>query len=78
MAANVNETEAKYDGPTGQPCLAWTTCRRSLAPPGQTRNNLRPSTTTPDDLRLKSLDPMARRDEPDAVHQIRVTTRRGR
>lgn len=26
--------------------------------------------------RLKSLDPMARRDEPDAVHQMRVATRR--
>src|SRR5215468_6386304 len=26
--------------------------------------------------RLKSLDPMVRRDEPDAVHQMRVATRR--
>ncbi len=26
--------------------------------------------------RLKSLDPLARRDEPDAVHQMRVATRR--
>lgn len=74
MTVSVNETEAKPE----------------RAPVGQPPELVRPAPLTPSSPagqvvlaylrahaeRLKSLDPLVRRDEPDAVHQMRVTSRR--
>jgi CHAD domain-containing protein len=74
MAPKGNETEAKYDapanlalpGPASEPPLT------PSAPASQVvLAYLRAQTG-----KLTSLDPMVRRDEPDSVHQMRVTTRR--
>src|SRR5215471_1509203 len=67
MATNTTETRLTYDMPAGG---------------GQ---RLKPSSPASDVVlayltkhaqALRALDPRVRRDEPDAVHQMRVTTRR--
>jgi CHAD domain-containing protein len=58
------ETEHKYEAAPGR------------LTPGSPAGEVVLSYLTAQVARLKSLDPAVRRDEPDSVHQMRVTTRR--
>src|SRR6516165_6975006 len=84
MAVNVNGTRIS----PGAPAAAALTLDRALARhvPGPA-SRLPVTSSAPAGLvilaylrthteTMKSLDPMVRRDEPDAVHQMRVATRR--
>jgi len=84
MAVNVNGTKISHDAPAAAALTLDRPLERHVpGPPSQppltssspaglvTLAYLRTHTE-----RLKSLDPMVRRDEPDAVHQMRVATRR--
>ena len=84
MAVNVNGTKISHDAPAAAALTPDRPLERRVPRPAS-----RPPLTASAPAGLvilaylrthtevmKSLDPMVRRDEPDAVHQMRVTTRR--
>jgi len=84
MAVNVNGTKISHDAPAAAVLTLDRPLERHVPGPAS-----RPPLTSSSPAGLvilaylrthtevmKSLDPMVRRDEPDAVHQMRVTTRR--
>jgi CHAD domain-containing protein len=84
MAVNVNGTKIGYGAPVAA-ALVLDQAKKRQVPWPASQPPVKPSAAAglvilaylrTHTERMKSLDPMVRRDEPDAVHQMRVTTRR--